>query len=33
MAVHGAAAGEASYETDRTRFIGRGNTRGRSAGA
>ena len=25
MAVHGAAAGEASYETDRARFIGRGN--------
>ena len=26
MAVHGAEAGEASYETDRMRFIGRGNT-------
>jgi cyclic beta-1,2-glucan synthetase len=25
MAVHGAEAGEASYETDRARFIGRGN--------
>jgi cyclic beta-1,2-glucan synthetase len=26
MAVHGADAGEVSYETDRMRFIGRGNT-------
>jgi cyclic beta-1,2-glucan synthetase len=26
MAVHGAPAGKASYETDRMRFIGRGNT-------
>jgi cellobiose phosphorylase len=26
MAVHGAGTGEASYETDRMRFIGRGNT-------
>ena len=26
MAVHGADSGEASYETDRMRFIGRGNT-------
>ncbi len=26
MAVHGADIGEVSYETDRTRFIGRGNT-------
>jgi cyclic beta-1,2-glucan synthetase len=26
MAVHGAAAGEISYETDRLQFIGRGNT-------
>ncbi len=26
MAVHGADLGEVSYETDRTRFIGRGNT-------
>ena len=26
MAVHGAEVGEMSYETDRTRFIGRGNT-------
>ncbi len=26
MAVHGAEAGEVSYETDRARFIGRGNT-------
>jgi len=26
MAVHGAEAGEASYETDRLRFIGRGNS-------
>jgi len=26
MAVHGAKTGEASYETDRMRFIGRGNT-------
>lgn len=26
MAVHGAKAGEMSYETDRMRFIGRGNT-------
>ena len=26
MAVHGAATGEASYETDRMRFVGRGNT-------
>jgi len=26
MAVHGAASGVASYETDRMRFIGRGNT-------
>ena len=26
MAVHGADVGEASYETDRMRFIGRGNT-------
>ncbi len=26
MAVHGAEAGEMSYETDRARFIGRGNT-------
>jgi cellobiose phosphorylase len=26
MAVHGAEAGDASYETDRARFIGRGNT-------
>ncbi|MGA2192450.1 MAG: glucoamylase family protein, partial [Nitrospirota bacterium] len=26
MAVHGADAGEASYETDRMQFIGRGNT-------
>ncbi len=26
MAVHGVEAGEASYETDRMRFIGRGNT-------
>ena len=26
MAVHGSEAGEASYETDRMRFIGRGNT-------
>ncbi|HVN97113.1 MAG TPA: glucoamylase family protein [Syntrophorhabdaceae bacterium] len=26
MAVHGAEAGGVSYETDRTRFIGRGNT-------
>ncbi len=26
MAVHGGAAGDASYETDRMRFIGRGNT-------
>jgi cellobiose phosphorylase len=26
MAVHGATVGETSYETDRQRFIGRGNT-------
>ncbi len=26
MSVHGADAGEVSYETDRSRFIGRGNT-------
>src|SRR5208337_3045613 len=26
MAVHGADVGEVSYETDRLRFIGRGNT-------
>ena len=26
MAVHGAEAGDVSYETDRMRFIGRGNT-------
>ncbi|RJQ48868.1 MAG: cyclic beta 1-2 glucan synthetase, partial [Desulfobacteraceae bacterium] len=26
MAVHGAEIGEVSYETDRSRFIGRGNT-------
>ena len=26
MAVHGVEAGEVSYETDRMRFIGRGNT-------
>ena len=26
MAVHGGAVGEASYETDRARFIGRGNS-------
>ena len=26
MAVHGAEAGEVSYETDRARFIGRGNS-------
>jgi len=26
MAVHGASTGEISYETDRQRFIGRGNT-------
>ncbi len=26
MAVHGAKVGEVSYETDRTQFIGRGNT-------
>ncbi len=26
MAVHGAETGDASYETDRMRFIGRGNT-------
>ena len=26
MAVHGADTGEISYETDRMRFIGRGNT-------
>ncbi|MEO8594678.1 MAG: glucoamylase family protein [Candidatus Solibacter sp.] len=26
MAVHGAPAGESSYETDRMKFIGRGNT-------
>ena len=26
MAVHGAETGEVSYETDRSRFIGRGNT-------
>ncbi|MBN2060772.1 MAG: cyclic beta 1-2 glucan synthetase [Deltaproteobacteria bacterium] len=26
MAVHGADTGEVSYETDRSRFIGRGNT-------
>ena len=26
MAVHGADIGEVSYETDRMRFIGRGNT-------
>ena len=26
MAVHGADVGEVSYETDRSRFIGRGNT-------
>src|SRR5260370_34678270 len=26
MAVHGGVAGEASYETDRMRFIGRRNT-------
>jgi cyclic beta-1,2-glucan synthetase len=26
MAVHGAKSGEVSYETDRMRFIGRGNT-------
>jgi cellobiose phosphorylase len=26
MSVHGADVGEVSYETDRTRFIGRGNT-------
>ena len=26
MAVHGADTGEVSYETDRMRFIGRGNT-------
>jgi len=26
MAVHGAEPGEVSYETDRSRFIGRGNT-------
>ena len=26
MAIHGAKAGEMSYETDRMRFIGRGNT-------
>ncbi len=26
MAVHGAEVGEVSYETDRTRFIGRGHT-------
>lgn len=26
MAVHGAEVGEVSYETDRARFIGRGNT-------
>jgi len=26
MAVHGAGTGEVSYETDRMRFIGRGNT-------
>jgi cyclic beta-1,2-glucan synthetase len=28
MAVHGAEIGEVSYETDRSRFIGRGNTVG-----
>jgi cyclic beta-1,2-glucan synthetase len=28
MAVHGAETGEISYETDRMRFIGRGNTLG-----
>ena len=26
MAVHGADTGEVSYETDRMRFIGRGNS-------
>jgi len=26
LAVHGAEAGECSYETDRSRFLGRGNT-------
>ncbi len=33
MAVHGADSGEISYETDRARFIGRGRTLGRPAGA
>ena len=32
MAVHGADIAEVSYETDRMRFIGRGNTRRGSAG-